>query len=464
MRRAWLVVGAISAAMNIGCASTWAERYPQARIYRVCARPTSLESDAQGWVYSNANEAISSANEEQFDAAARTSRRLFRYDPDAALSSVLDLPTPDDRMVCPDRYRPLPEKEDSAAPLPDEGLVFADHDERCRRFQDENDPQKAAMYFGQAPDVKSGWFCGGRPTYPDVEHLARENAKKEAADGAREVGRRYGLVMGGAKAGMEQLIKGTDGEILQDFKENPWFLDKLQQGLADRLNAIPDPPTYEDRELALAAEAGFKEGFGQGVDAIQAQFAALTAACTTLQLMSANIGLLVETAGAKALRLALARFRGLPIFVPGTAGGAGFFLRVPKTLPKPPPGNVNAPSLPVGVVPPPVSVPLPFGNLSRAAEFGIKPYNQLIKAVQGTGLEGHHLIEQRFINVMGTDPRMNLTVAVTNAEHQQFTNAWRDEIAYGAAGTYRVAMPAEVLDAARKVYKNYPAILKALGL
>jgi hypothetical protein len=87
----------------------------------------------------------------------------------------------------------------------------------------------------------------------------------------------------------------------------------------------------------------------------------------------------------------------------------------------------------------------------------------LVKAVQGTGLEGHHLIEQRFERYFTGDPRMNLAVAVTKAEHQQFTNAWWGRIKYAEKGTHRTNVT-EILDAARVVYKDHPAILKALGL
>jgi hypothetical protein len=64
---------------------------------------------------------------------------------------------------------------------------------------------------------------------------------------------------------------------------------------------------------------------------------------------------------------------------------------------------------------------------------------------------------------MAGDPRVKLTVAVTDAEHQLFTNAWRQEIAYGQAGTH-LAKREKIIAAARKIYAQYPAILKALDL
>jgi hypothetical protein len=55
-----------------------------------------------------------------------------------------------------------------------------------------------------------------------------------------------------------------------------------------------------------------------------------------------------------------------------------------------------------------------------------------------------------------------LSVAVTKAEHEAFTKAWRQAIPYGS-GTAN-ATRQQVLDAARQIYANHPAILQALGL
>ena len=103
-----------------------------------------------------------------------------------------------------------------------------------------------------------------------------------------------------------------------------------------------------------------------------------------------------------------------------------------------------------------------FGNLSRAAEFGIKPYGQLRSILLGTGLRAHHLLEQRFASLMGQEARKMLAIAVTPAEHQAFTNAWRQVIPYGP-GTAN-ATRQQVLDTARQIYSQYPEVLKALGL
>ena len=71
-------------------------------------------------------------------------------------------------------------------------------------------------------------------------------------------------------------------------------------------------------------------------------------------------------------------------------------------------------------------------------------------------------MEKRFADVLGQSADDMLSIAVTPAEHQVFTNAWRQAIPYGA-GT-RAATPELVTATARQVYAEYPDILRALGL
>jgi RHS repeat-associated protein/uncharacterized repeat protein (TIGR01451 family) len=104
-----------------------------------------------------------------------------------------------------------------------------------------------------------------------------------------------------------------------------------------------------------------------------------------------------------------------------------------------------------------------LNGLARADDFGIQPYKALRADIKGTGLQAHHLIEQRFAQVMGEEPGNMASVAVTRAEHQVFTNAWRRAIPYGPEGT-GLATPGQVEGAARQIYADYPRILEALGL
>ena len=105
--------------------------------------------------------------------------------------------------------------------------------------------------------------------------------------------------------------------------------------------------------------------------------------------------------------------------------------------------------------------------LKYAAQFGIKTYREL-KKVSPLGSQVHHLIEKRFAQLFGKNADDMASVVLTKEEHQVFTNAWREAIPYateGAVGlTTKTATPEIVEQAARNIYKEYPEILKALGL
>ena len=120
--------------------------------------------------------------------------------------------------------------------------------------------------------------------------------------------------------------------------------------------------------------------------------------------------------------------------------------------------TITPPVLPPGAVVPGTGL----NALSRAAEFGIQPYRDLRKLTQGTGLQAHHLIEKRFANTLGVNRNSMQSIALTRAEHQVFTNAWRQAIPYGQ-GTVN-ATRQQILNAARQIYRAYPEILRALGL
>ena len=100
-----------------------------------------------------------------------------------------------------------------------------------------------------------------------------------------------------------------------------------------------------------------------------------------------------------------------------------------------------------------------LGDLSKAKEYGIKAYNSLKKALKGTGLEAHHVVEKRLVKYLGIDSSSMLSVAVTKSEHQKFTNAWRGIIKYGT--DYSTLGKDEIYAAAKAVYKDYPDLIQA---
>jgi len=89
-------------------------------------------------------------------------------------------------------------------------------------------------------------------------------------------------------------------------------------------------------------------------------------------------------------------------------------------------------------------------------------YRDLRKLTKGTGLQAHHLLEKRFANTLGVNPNSMQAIALTPAEHQVFTNAWRQAIPYGQ-GTAN-ATRQQIMNAGRQIYRDYPDILRALGL
>jgi len=104
----------------------------------------------------------------------------------------------------------------------------------------------------------------------------------------------------------------------------------------------------------------------------------------------------------------------------------------------------------------------PFGKLLQAERFGIQPYGPLKYDLRGTCLEAHHLLEQRFAPQLGRKPREMLAVALTEAEHRRFTNAWRRAIPYGART--RKATLDQIHGTACRIYRRYPAFLNALEI
>nr|WP_251006411.1 RHS repeat-associated core domain-containing protein [Stenotrophomonas sp. ISL-67] len=102
-----------------------------------------------------------------------------------------------------------------------------------------------------------------------------------------------------------------------------------------------------------------------------------------------------------------------------------------------------------------------FANLSRAGAFGLGSYTALRRAVgKGSSLQVHHLIEKRFADVLGVKKGEMLSVVVTKAEHQVFTNQWRAAFPYGREAPTQQ----QILQTAKKIYQNHTAILDALGL
>ena len=103
-----------------------------------------------------------------------------------------------------------------------------------------------------------------------------------------------------------------------------------------------------------------------------------------------------------------------------------------------------------------------FGPLKHAERYGIQEYGPLRYDLDGSCLEAHHLIEQRFARLVGKEPKDMLSIALTEKEHQRFTNAWRKAIPYG--DRTRKATLEQVHRAACRIYRRWPVIIDAVKL
>jgi hypothetical protein len=106
---------------------------------------------------------------------------------------------------------------------------------------------------------------------------------------------------------------------------------------------------------------------------------------------------------------------------------------------------------------------------AHAADYGIQQYGSLHYQLRNSTLDVqvHHLFEQRFAPALQANERQMLSIVLTPQEHQAFTNAWRTQIGYvGDTNpiTTANATPQQIRNAAREVYRDYPDILRALGL
>ncbi len=103
-----------------------------------------------------------------------------------------------------------------------------------------------------------------------------------------------------------------------------------------------------------------------------------------------------------------------------------------------------------------------LGSLEYARQYGIQSYDELRTVLSGTGLQAHHIIEQRFAQTLGLKVSGMASVAVSPAEHQIFTNAWRTLIPYANSDSNSINVTKEMIwEAAKQVYADYPALLDA---
>jgi RHS repeat-associated protein len=105
-----------------------------------------------------------------------------------------------------------------------------------------------------------------------------------------------------------------------------------------------------------------------------------------------------------------------------------------------------------------------LGKFDSAWQYGIQSYSELHSELQGTGLQAHHLIEQRFADTIGMDPGSMASIALTPSEHSQFTSAWREAIGYISQNNginTATAVRDEIWATAQQIYSGYHELLAA---
>ncbi len=124
-----------------------------------------------------------------------------------------------------------------------------------------------------------------------------------------------------------------------------------------------------------------------------------------------------------------------------------------------------------------------LSKFAHAQKYGFQTYAQHVKFFSDMnisrsklGIEVHHLIEKRFVKNnavaawIGRVESEIQSIVLTKAEHKIFTDKWKSAIGYdsqaaGTTGFNTSTVPLDVLKAeAKKIYKEYPDIIRVLGL
>ena len=107
------------------------------------------------------------------------------------------------------------------------------------------------------------------------------------------------------------------------------------------------------------------------------------------------------------------------------------------------------------------------GNMVEIADTlgdSIDTYRDVRKVTKGTGLEAHHILEKRFTNPLKIATNKSatdmLSVPLTKAQHQLFTNAWRKApLSYGSTASLDAVVKRGV-----EIYGNDPRLMRAFIL
>ncbi len=353
-RRAFSFLFAICiSAMLLACSSTraytpelWQQTIPNGTlVFRICRRHPLVSPETRYWYIEKGNSSPRTTHlplPELLESG--TAKAVFIYDPYAPTESRIVLGLQFDKLPCdkpppPPPPPPPPWKMEAKAEPPRKSAqttvktVARPHSAQSRnarldqRFIGQSYPTPAPTPGSKAPEPPPP--PGNTPAEQRANLTQMEAEAKAKRDGER-VGAAWGDVVGKATAALETLDGVLGGSLAEILQRNPKFAEDLRNGLAQKMNAIPALPAYEDPKLAKIAFDGFLKGYGQGVDDARLEFGLVNGLATALLMVSGDTAAAVETAGAKALRAAWTRLREMPIFVPIGAGGVGGFVRLSK--------------------------------------------------------------------------------------------------------------------------------------
>lgn len=204
----------------------------------------------------------------------------------------------------------------------------------------QNLEKRAQKYLiAQPVPVRSPLLGGGRPQCaPNPAWATAVRDERDAMKLGEVMGQQYGEVFGTIEEEIDFLANGWahDGQLLKRILSHPEEREALFRAFAQELDAVPELPTFTDEALARKAQAGFEKGYKAGIDSAHRRAFLINASVDVYFMVIGNVAGALESAGAKILDKAILRIRSMPIFVPGTVGGGGFFMKAP---PRPPAGS-----------------------------------------------------------------------------------------------------------------------------
>jgi hypothetical protein len=164
---------------------------------------------------------------------------------------------------------------------------------------------------------------------PTATQFAHDWEAKQIKDLAEVHGKRVAEIVTICEKMVEIATRPTDLEMQGIYIDDPDRVEKVLDMCARELAAVPNIREYEEEWQSFAAFEGFTKGYGSGVMEVQLKIFAIELAVDVIESALMPGSILAEVAVTKTIRLALRGLRRMPIFVPGTVGTIGFFMKVP---------------------------------------------------------------------------------------------------------------------------------------